>query len=32
MRRLKPIDWAMGAAYTAATIVIVMDSLGWPWI
>lgn len=31
MRR-KPIDWAFAAAYTAATIVIVMDSLGWPWI
>jgi len=26
------VDWALAAAYTAATIVIVMDSLGWPWI
>lgn len=31
MRR-KPIDWALAAAYTAAAIVIVMDSMGWPWI
>jgi hypothetical protein len=30
VKNWKLIDWAFFAAYTAAVVVIVLDSLGWP--